>query len=214
MEGHLTTFLEGLKELSIELTETQIGQFKTYYNEVALFNRRLKLVGAQGADFVIKHLLDSLAPLNLFKEIIDANSTLCDAGSGAGLPGIPLAIALPEYPFTLLERSGRRAGFLRNAVAMTQIASHVEVLEQDIDVVTQQFDIVTFRAFLPLEKVITQLNRILKPGGTIGAYKGKRELLQEELAPLRDSWESQIVELKVPFLESERTFCLLRRRGE
>ncbi|NLA91994.1 MAG: 16S rRNA (guanine(527)-N(7))-methyltransferase RsmG [Spirochaetales bacterium] len=214
MEGHLTTFLEGLKELSIELTETQVEQFKTYYGEVALFNRRLKLVGAEGVDFVIKHLLDSLTPLHLFKEIITKNSTLCDAGSGAGLPGIPLAIALPEYPFTLLERSGRRAGFLRNAVAMTQIASHVEVLEQDIDVVTQQFDIVTFRAFLPLEKVINQLNRILKPGGTIGAYKGKRELLEEELAPLSDSWESQIIELKVPFLESERTFCLLKRRGE
>ncbi len=214
MEGHLTTFLEGLKELNVELTPTQIGQFKSYYKEVALFNRRLKLVGAEGVDFVIKHLLDSLTPLKYFRDIIDENFTLCDAGSGAGLPGIPLAIALPEYPFTLVERSGRRTGFLRNAVAMTQLTSHVEILEQDINEVTQQFDIVTFRAFLPLEKVMDQLSRILKPGGTIGAYKGRRELLEEELDPLSTTWESEIIELKVPFLESERTFCLLRRRGE
>lgn len=214
MEGHLTTFLEGIEELNIELTSTQIEQFKSYYSEVALFNRRLKLVGAEGADFVIKHLLDSLAPLKYFKDLIDNNSTLCDAGSGAGLPGIPLAIALPESPFTLVERSGRRAGFLRNAVAMTQLTSHVEVNEQDISEVTQQFDIVTFRAFLPLEKVMDQLSCILKPGGTIGAYKGRRELLEEELAPLSADWESEIIELKVPFLESERTFCLLKRRGE
>jgi len=214
MEGHLTTFLEGLQQLKIELTPTQIGQFKSYYNEVALFNRRLKLVGAEGEDFVVKHLLDSLTPLNYFKDIINKDSTLCDAGSGAGLPGIPLAIALPEYPFTLIERSGRRAGFLRNAVAMTQLISHVEILEQDIDEVTQQFDIVTFRAFLPLEKVIDQLDCILKPGGTIGAYKGRRQLLAEELAPLSATWESEIIDLEVPFLESERTFCLLRRRGE
>jgi 16S rRNA (guanine527-N7)-methyltransferase len=214
MEGHLTTFLEGLKELNIELTPTQIGQFKSYYSEVALFNRRLKLVGAEGADFVIKHLLDSLTPLNYFRELLNKNSTLCDAGSGAGLPGIPLAIALPEYPFTLVERSGRRAGFLRNAVAMTQLTSQVEIFEQDINEVTQQFDIVTFRAFLPLEKVMDQLSNILKPGGTIGAYKGRRGLLEEELAPLSATWESEIIELKVPFLESERTFCLLRRRGE
>ena len=214
MKGNLTTFLEGVGQLGIELSPTQIGQFKSYYDEVALFNRRLKLVGAEGGDFVVKHLLDALTPLNFFKEIIDNNTTFCDAGSGAGLPGIPLAIALNAKPFFLLERSGRRAGCLRYAVAMTQLTHHVEVLEQDIEDVTQQFDIVTFRAFLPLEKVIGNLDQILKPGGVIGAYKGKREVLEEELAPLSTFWESEIYQLKVPFLESERTFCLLRRRGE
>lgn len=214
MKGNLDTFLEGVSQLKIELSPTQIGQFKSYYDEVALFNRRLKLVGAEGVDFVIKHLLDSLAPLNFFKELIGNNSTFCDAGSGAGLPGIPLAVALHENPFTLLERSGRRAGFLRNAVAMSHLGERVAVLEQDIAEVTQQFDVVTFRAFLPLEKVISNLDQILKPGGVIGAYKGRKEVLEEELTPLSPSWRGEIFELKVPFLESERTFCLLKRSGE
>ncbi len=124
--------------------------------------------------------------------------------------GIDLLTYSVSLSGTAVSISGIRVSLGRK----NQLTSHVEILEQDINEVIQQFDIVTFRAFLPLEKVMDQLSRILKPGGTIGAYKGRRELLEEELAPLSANWESEIIELKVPFLESERTFCLLRRRGE
>ncbi|MFA7371309.1 MAG: 16S rRNA (guanine(527)-N(7))-methyltransferase RsmG [Sphaerochaetaceae bacterium] len=217
MNSDFELFLQGVEALNIALSDHQKGQFKAYMGEVALFNKRLKLVAAEGRDFVIKHLLDALTPLEFFKAITSEKGKalkFCDAGSGAGLPGIPLAIVLDELHFSLIERSGRRAGFLRNAVTMTQLTPRVEVLEQDIAEVQEGFDCITFRAFLPLKRVIEPLGKILNKGGVIGAYKGRMATLEAEINALGQGWESQIYPLSVPFLTDERSFCLLKRRGE
>ncbi|MDD3366652.1 MAG: class I SAM-dependent methyltransferase, partial [Sphaerochaetaceae bacterium] len=126
---------KGLDLLEITLNAEQTAQFSAYMAEIALFNRKYRLVGAEGADFVVKHLLDSLAPVSYFNTLLTARPEplrICDVGSGAGLPGIPLAIVLNKNPFTLIERSGRRAGFLRNAVAMCNLSERVEIIEKDL----------------------------------------------------------------------------------
>ena len=213
-EEEKTLFNKGLDVLGITLDSKQMDQFSAYMQEIALFNHKYRLVGAKGVDFVVKHLLDSLAPVNYFKSLVANNPKglrFCDVGSGAGLPGIPLAIVFNETPFTLIERSGRRAGFLRNAVAMCDLSLQVEVREQDLSEVRDTFDIITFRAFHPLADIITLLGMVLAEDGFVCAYKGRLEAIEEELRGLKAAWKSEIIPLNVPFLDASRNLCVLQK---
>jgi 16S rRNA (guanine527-N7)-methyltransferase len=146
---------------------------------------------------------------------------IADAGSGAGLPGIPLAIVLREASFTLIERMGRRAGFLRGALAVLGL-SNVTVQEEHLEQMTrrlsasERFDLIVFRAFKALEgPVLKGLLGLLRPGGSLAAYKGRREKITAETAAAKDGginpaeWET--VPLQVPFLDEERHLVLIRK---
>ncbi|MDR0377880.1 MAG: 16S rRNA (guanine(527)-N(7))-methyltransferase RsmG [Spirochaetaceae bacterium] len=189
----------------------------SYIEEIERFNPLYSLVGAKDRrELVIRHILDSLAPAGCLVRLLDQNAgtapgpagppRIADVGSGAGLPGIPLAIALPEARFTLIERMGRRAGFLRNALAVLALenaAVEEGMMEQ---APPERFDLVVFRAFRPLEKpVVKGLLRLLRDGGRLAAYKGRRELIEAEMkaagAPA-GTWEA--VPYPAPFLNEER----------
>jgi 16S rRNA (guanine527-N7)-methyltransferase len=140
---------------------------------------------------------------------------LADVGSGAGFPGIPLAICLPGVRFTLIERMGRRAGFLQNCLAALGLANAaVEETEME-KAAPGRFDLVVFRAFSPLEPVVLKsLCRLLAPGGIIAAYKGRRQVVEAELTAaeaavpkLAGTWE--IIPLQVPFLDEERHLAVI-----
>jgi 16S rRNA (guanine527-N7)-methyltransferase len=144
---------------------------------------------------------------------------VADAGSGAGLPGIPLAIALPTVSVTLIERMGRRAGFLRNTPAALPLPN-VEVIEADTgrsfpleQPPLRRFDAIVFRAFKPLDKALVQdLFRLLAPGGFLAAYKGRAEKIAAEMEAVKEavgSWETRPV--RVPFLNEERHLVVIRQ---
>jgi len=189
-----------------------------YIKEIELFNTAYGLVGTSDTnELIIKHILDSLAPLGiiikLLKDTRSANiPQIADAGSGAGLPGIPLAIALPKCVFTLIERMGRRAGFLFNTKAVLSL-SNINVEESELEKAGNgQFNLVTFRAFKPLEpKLLKTLFKACAPGGVIAAYKGRREKIEAEMSPLQKNckkWE--IIPYTTPFLEEERHLLIIR----
>ncbi|MDR3144996.1 MAG: class I SAM-dependent methyltransferase, partial [Treponema sp.] len=143
--------------------------------------------------------------------------SIADIGSGAGLPGIPLAAALPGYPFVLLERSGRRAAFLRNTLAVLGLSNAV-VEETDMKrAAPERFGLVVFRAFRPLEPAgVKSLFRLLRRGGVLAAYKGRRETIEAELAGLaglKDRPQTELYPLSVPFLEEERHLLVLKPQG-
>jgi len=192
-----------------------------YINEIELFNPAYGLVGAADTEeLIIKHILDSLAPMGIIFRLLTSlrqNSDaafqyqIADAGSGAGLPGIPLAIAMPQYEFTLIERMGRRAGFLCNTKAVLSL-SNVTIEESEIEKAPQgRFDLVTFRAFKPLEpKLLKTLFNLCKPDGIIAAYKGRREKIELEMEPLTGiQWE--MIPYSVPFLDEERHILVIKR---
>jgi 16S rRNA (guanine527-N7)-methyltransferase len=153
----------------------------------------------------------------------DGNARLfniADAGSGAGLPGIPLAIVLREASFSLVERMGRRAGFLRGALAVLGL-SNVTVREEEMEKMARRapacFNLIVFRAFKPLEgSVLKGLLALLEPGGSLAAWKGRRDKIAAEMAAAERSgigpgaWEA--VPLHVPFLDEERHLVLIRRK--
>ena len=216
---------EGLEELGLPLSAGQELQFAGYIREIYLFNSVYGLVSAVGREFIVKHLLDSLSAVFYFLDLVagmPVGTRMCDVGSGAGLPGIPLAIMLSDVPISLIERSGRRTGFLRNALALCNLDHRVEVIERDLSEIDDSFGVVTFRAFHPLTDVIRPIGAILAEGGSVCAYKGRRDLIDEELAAVGSlvetgkggsdlGWIHTIVPLKVPFLDASRNLCVLRK---
>ena len=207
-----------LQELGIVFDSTQMAQLNAYIAELELWNPTYKLVGAHGNDLITKHIIDSLSAVPVIQEHLEAigsDATIADLGSGAGLPGIPLAIALKEYHVTLVERMERRVGFLRNALAACRLTGRVEVLDKDLKDVSQSFDLITFRAFRPLSDILDLVSPILSPGGVVCAYKGQAEALAGELekvqAQCTSKWSYTNHDLIVPNLDAERVLCLLKK---
>ena len=191
-----------------------------YITEIETYNPALGLVGTNDRrELIIRHILDSLAPLGIIVQIITKHNNLriADVGSGAGLPGIPLAIVMPDAEFTLIERKGRRAGFLRNVQSALGL-SHITVEEAEMEKAPPtRFDVVTFRAFKPLKpKIVKKLFRLCGEGGVLAAYKGRREKIEEEMIVLEKAqkqgntlvWE--VLPCPVPFLSEERHLVLIK----
>lgn len=181
-----------------------------YIAEISLFNSKFDLVGtATYGDLVVRHILDSLAP---WREIADCmlsaggHPAVADVGSGAGLPGLPLAAAFPQARFTLIERMSRRCAFLTNSAAMMGL-QNVTVLESEAERAPRAaFDLIVFRAFRPLDGAIYRtLAALLAPGGCLAAWKAKRDKIDAEMAALEGlcgPW--RVAETPVPFLSDEQ----------
>lgn len=219
---------EGLDLLEISLTSTQIDQLVTFEQEITLFNGVYRLVNAKDDELIIKHFLDSLAPLSILKTLLKDKETpirCADIGSGGGFPAIPLAIALEGTRWSLVERSKKRCGFLENVVASCNLYPRVEVLDKDLKEVREQYELITFRAFASINDILSSLKTMVTPHGVICAYKGKIETTLEELAAVGSvvgdegsgivgPFSYEIKPIKVPFLDAARHILLLTIIGE
>jgi len=200
---------EGLSLLGLDGRGTEAEGLRRYIGELERWNKRIGLVNATGEELVVKHILDSLAPLNVIRSM--PHSRMADIGSGGGLPGIPLAICLPDAEFTLVERSGKKAGFLRDCCITLKLSDRVRVLECDVKDVKATFDIVVFRALGKLSECAEQLFRIAGSCGILAAYKGRRDVAEAEVASIRPLCsEVEIKKITVPFLEEERHLVILK----
>jgi 16S rRNA (guanine527-N7)-methyltransferase len=149
---------------------------------------------------VIQHLLDSLAMLPHLP-LAPGAGRIADAGSGAGLPGIPLAIARPGWHIALAESSQKKAAFLRQAAIELALAN-LEVHEGRVETwrPVRLFDVVTSRAFAALGEFAAACRHLLAPGGVLVAMRGAAP---ESLDP-----RCSLVRLRVPFLEADRHLVL------
>ena len=162
-------------------------------------------------DMVARHLLDSLALHPFVAGLAARGGTLADLGTGAGLPGIPLALAHPPLQVTLVESSGKKARFLREAVRTLGL-SNVRVAQARIEALDApgSFDAITARALATLPLIVQLGGHLLKPDGTVLAMKGARPI--EEIAALPAGWRVRHVHpLLVPGLEAERHLVVLAR---
>jgi len=188
-----------------------------YIQDIEQYNPSLSLVGTNNRhELIVRHILDSLAPLGVISQLLGAGRTVADVGSGAGLPGIPLAIAWPDVAFTLIENKGRRAGFLRHTQKSLGLAN-VTVEEEEMEKVKPgRFNMVTFRAFKPLEpKLLKHLFRLCTPGGTLAAYKGRPEKVKLEMTALEKALPDMVGRWKlmpcpVPFLDEQRHLLIIK----
>ena len=203
----------GLVKMGLPGDDAKLKMLDRYIREIELWNPRYGLVNAEGEELEVRHILDSLAAVPLLQRINPIS--VADIGSGAGLPGIPLAIFLPDVSFDLVERSGRRVSFLRNAVLALGL-KNVHIREIALEELEEQYNVITFRGFSPFNReLMVYLERIMTEQGTIVAYKGKKKLIREEISrldkPLQDALE--ILNVEVPFLKEERHLVTLTLAG-
>jgi len=158
-------------------------------------------------EMVAKHVLDSLAMQPFVRDL----GTLADLGTGAGFPGIPLALALPDLRVTLVESNGKKARFLREAVRTLHL-DNARVAESRIEALDEPaaYDAITARALATLPLILQLGGHLLRPGGQLLAMKGARP--DDEIAALPSGWHLQSVHaLTVPGLAAERHLVVVAR---
>jgi 16S rRNA (guanine527-N7)-methyltransferase len=209
---------EGLAALgfSAEDAARAAPLLERYCGELERYNNAFDLVNARNRDdLVSRHIFDSLAAAHIIRELAKQTGSvpavIGDIGSGAGLPGIPLACVLPEIQFVLVERMTKRAAFLENCAALLALRNvRVENTEAE-RLLKAGFDVCVFRAFKPLDaKTARLLLSLLQPGGFLGAYKAKPESIDAELAAIAPViGEYRLEKLENPFLPGHDRHLLI-----
>lgn len=195
---------QGLSQLKIDYTENELSRLLLYFDELMLWKDKQDLLKATPSEIIIRHFLDSLAGLNYIRAFSQTEK-IADIGSGAGFPGIPLALFLPKSEIILIERSSRKCLFLENTILRLGL-KNVQVINADYKHAAPQFNLILCRAFSAInDKILRQFQEKLRDQGQLLFYKGKTESFQKELSVLsRQDFNCKIIKLEVPFLNAER----------
>jgi 16S rRNA (guanine527-N7)-methyltransferase len=151
-----------------------------YGSNYLVINRYVDILASDGVDRGLigprelgrlweRHILNSAA----LAQLIHSGSSVVDVGSGAGLPGIPIAVLRPDLKVTLLEPLLRRSTFLTQIVDDLGLRSRVRVVRARAEDHSDRYGVVVARALAPLEKLVGWTNPLRTPGGTILALKGE-----------------------------------------
>jgi len=199
---------DGLRDMGLELDSGQRQKLLQYLALLMKWNQAYNLTAIRDPDeMVTRQLLDSLSILHLVQ-----GKQILDVGTGAGLPGIPLAICLPDASFTLLDSNGKKTRFVQQAkleLGLDNVEvqhSRVEQLDND-----RGFDTITSRAFAALPKIVAWTAGLMADQGILLAMKGS--VPREEVAGLRQAGsEVEITQLEVPH-SGERHAIIVRQPG-
>lgn len=207
MSNLASSIRQGVAGLGLTLPGPAFEQLENYLALLMKWNRVYNLTAIRDdAKLVSHHLLDSLAVVGHLPA-----GNLVDVGSGAGLPGIPIAIACPGRPVTLVDSNSKKGAFLKQAV--TELHLHtVRVVTERVETFrpSDLFRIVISRAFSDLADFVKFAGHLCATDGVMVAMKGLRP--DDELAKLPSSWAaSKILPLEIPQLDASRHLVFLHR---
>jgi len=191
--------LSGCEKLSLKLSLKDSDRLLQYLNLMQKWNRTHNLTALPSIDeMVVKHLLDSLSI-----ESFLPSGTVLDIGSGAGLPGIPLAVVRPNQQFTLVDASFKRVAFLREVKRRLKL-TNIDVIHARVEQLPNQaFEAITSRAFSSLPEMLDVTKHLLSDKGIWMAMKGHNPV--SELSNVQDDFLVEAVDvLYVPGLDAER----------
>jgi len=216
MHPLMPSLRQGLNDLGLDLEESTRNRLLAYLDLIAKWTRVYNLTAVRDAQEMLSHhLLDSLAviaPLRRemanLQRAVDARSLL-DVGSGAGLPGVVIAIVCPEVQVTCVDTVAKKAAFIQQ-VAVSLKLPNLKGLHARVESLTQPFDVICSRAFASLLDFTQWSRSALAEDGIWLAMKGKHPEQELQVLP-KDVKVFHVEPLNVPSLGAER--CIVWMRG-
>ena len=207
------------KKNEIDLSEEQLEQFQIFYDYMIEMNQVMNLTSITEEDEVIlKHFYDSMSVVKYYD--FESGEHVIDVGTGAGFPGIPLAILLPEIQFTLMDSLNKRITFLKNVVEkcglknVECIHSRAEELAKDEEY-REKYDICVSRAVANLSVLLEYCIPFIKKGGKFISYKSISS--EEELTDSKNAQNKLCCKLKnnisfeLPDTDNKRNFLIFEK---
>lgn len=197
---------DGVESLGQELADERIEKLARLLIELERWNSRMNLTAIRDGEKMVRdHILDSLAvrPLIYGKSLIDI-------GTGAGFPGLPIAIALPALEAVLLDSNARKLGFVQHVIGALDISNAAAVRSRAENYAPgKPFDTVIARALGTLPRVVELAGHLVAEKGVMLALKGRYP--EHELKDVPDAWKYGVTELAVPGLDVRHVVTLQRR---
>ncbi|MCS6944658.1 MAG: 16S rRNA (guanine(527)-N(7))-methyltransferase RsmG [Sutterellaceae bacterium] len=198
-------------KLGLDLTAGQAHALLHFAALLSKWNTVYNLTALRGQDDILsRHLLDALSIVPALQRYLPSHRPrILDVGTGGGLPGIPVAVAMPQAHVTLLERVGKKVAFLRQVQIALKLST-VEVVQARVETWrAEPFAIITARAFSSLAALVRATRHVIAGDGIWAAMKGS--LPEAEMAALPPEVDIiEVVKLRVPRLSATRHLLILR----
>ena len=198
----------GLTQQSVKISQEQQQKLIQFVDLLSKWNKVVNLTSIRDKkEMITLHILDSLVVLPFLseadtKEEAASIKTILDVGTGGGIPGIPLAICLPDIDFVLLDARGKKIRFIQTVIAQLGL-KNVTAVHSRVEDYSGVFDRIISRAFASLEDMLNYCQHLCRRDGRFLAMKG--QILEEEFAQLPEGFRIDgINELKVAGLNAQR----------
>lgn len=215
-EEQKNILMAGGKELGLAIGDKELSSFLSYLKELKEWNKKINLTAiTDDKDIIIRHFLDSLT----LASFLSGKETLLDIGSGAGFPGIPLNIVIPDLKVTLMDSVNKKIIFMRHIIRTIGLKNieAVQARAEDKETITKFaacFDVVTSRAFAGLGSFLDIALPYAKKGGALLAVKGPKWMEElKGLKGLKDIEVAQIKEIRLPFSDVTTTVLIFKKDG-
>jgi len=188
---------KGMQILGFENIPQIISKLLIYKELLIKWNNSFNLTSVKNTEIVTHHFLDCLAVIPFIN-----SSTLLDVGTGAGLPGIVIAIVNPDIKVSLIDKVGKKITFIKRIIAELEI-KNIETYHDRVELLTseEKYDGIISRAFSNMEVFIKSTKHLIKSQGVWYGMKSKK-ILDDEMININDPWTLE--KLDVPFLQAER----------
>ena len=187
----------GMDNLGFEIMPENIDKLLIYKDLLLKWNKSINLTSIKNKEIVTHHFLDCLAVIPFIK-----SSSLLDVGTGAGLPGIVIAIIKPDIKISLIDKVGKKIAFIKRVLAELDI-KNVQTHHSRVELMTseEKYDGIISRAFSNMGEFVQITKHLLKKQGVWYGMKSKK-ILNDEMKGIDNSWTLE--SLDVPFLKAER----------
>jgi 16S rRNA (guanine527-N7)-methyltransferase len=211
---------EGARKFGVTLSEEQVYLFALFLEGLWSWNRQANITGiSEKREMIIKLLVDPLVAV----PYLSSTGTVLDIGSGAGIPGLPIKIARPEFEVHLIESKAKKVSFLRDIIrrlGLRGIEAYWGRAEQktDLPALFPFYDIVTARALAPLEKTCSICSPYLAAGGLLVTFKGSR--VDQEIKDSETVMEelhltiSKKILYSLPETDGNRCLLIMKKGGD
>jgi len=188
---------KGMQILGFENIPQIISKLLIYKELLMKWNNSFNLTSVKNTEIVTHHFLDCLAVIPFIK-----SSTLLDVGTGAGLPGIVIAIVNPDIKVSLIDKVGKKITFIKRIIAELDI-KNIETYHDRVEFLAseEKYDGIISRAFSNMEVFIKSTKHLIKSQGVWYGMKSKK-IFDDEMININDPWVLE--KLDVPFLQAER----------